>query len=201
MTCQCSPYHTNSALYPVIRHLERAAGFAPDDPDAVKLAKLETLLGATDGNPAAPATSLIADLLSLPIDRYAKLELSPPQRKAATIATLVDLLTRLAKDAPVLLLLEDAHWIDPTTKELWTRVIERIASTRSLALVTARPEFASPWTGPDHFSALELTRLTSAQSAELVAEIATFFSLSALISFGIWLVVPSGKVSVPVVAT
>ena len=173
VTCQCSPYHTNSALYPVIRHLERAAGFAPDDPDPVKLAKVETLLGATDGSPAAPAASLIADLLSLPIDRYAKLELSPPQRKTATITALVDLLGRLAEDGPVLLLLEDAHWIDPTTKELWTRLIEKIATTRLLALVTARPEFASPWNGPDHVSALELTRLSSAQSAELVAEIAT----------------------------
>jgi class 3 adenylate cyclase len=172
VTCQCSPYHTNSALYPVIRHLERAAGFAPDDPDPVKVAKLETLLGVTDSGSAAPAASLIADLLSLPTDRYAKLELSPPQRKAATIAALVDLLTRLAAATPVLLLLEDAHWIDPTTKELWTRLIGSIASTRLLALVTARPEFASPWTDPGQVSALELTRLTSAQSAELVAEIA-----------------------------
>ena len=172
VTCQCSPYHTNSALYPVIRHLERAAGFAPDDPDPVKLAKLETLLGATDGSPAVPAASLIADLLSLPTDRYAKLELPAPQRKAATIAALVDLLKRLAEDAPVLLLLEDAHWIDPTTKELWTRLIGSIAATRLLALVTARPEFTSPWTGPGQVPVLELTRLTSAQSAELVAEIA-----------------------------
>jgi class 3 adenylate cyclase len=172
VTCQCSPYHTNSALYPVIRHLERGAGFAPDDPDPVKLAKLVTLLAVTDGNPAAPAASLIADLLSLPTDRYAKLELTAPQRKAATITGLVDLLTRLAEDAPVLLLLEDAHWIDPTTKELWTRLIGSIASTRLLALITARPEFASPWTSPGQVSVLELTRLTSAQSAELVAEIA-----------------------------
>ena len=171
VTCQCSPYHTNSALYPVIRHLERAAGFAPEDSGTVKVRKLETMLGEANGSPVAP-TSLIADLLSLPVDRYAKLELSAPQRKAATTAALVDLLTRLAKDAPVLLLLEDAHWIDPTTKEVWTRLIDSIASTRLLALITARPEFTSPWTGRDHVSSVELTRLTSAQSAELVAGIA-----------------------------
>ena len=67
------------------------------------------------------------------------------------LSALVDLLTRLAEDAPVLLLLEDAHWIDPTTKELWTRLIDSITTTRLLALITARPEFASPWTGRAQF--------------------------------------------------
>jgi class 3 adenylate cyclase/predicted ATPase len=171
VTCQCSPYHTNSALYPVIRHLERAARFAPDDYDAVKLDKLEIMLGPTNKGPASPR-ALVADLLSLPTDRYSALDLSGPQRKAATIAALVDVLTRLADDAPVLLLLEDAHWIDPTTKELWTRLIDKIASTRLLALVTARPEFVSPWSDRTDVSSLELTRLVSAQSAELVADIA-----------------------------
>ncbi len=172
VTCQCSPYHTNSALYPVIRHLERAAGFAPDDADTVKLGKLEALLGATGAGGGARATSLIADLLSLPTDRYAPVDLAPPQRKAAMLTALVELLTRLANDAPVLLLLEDAHWIDPTTKELWTRLVDSIAAAPLLALVTARPEFAPPWTGREHVSSLELTRLTDAQAAQLVAVIA-----------------------------
>jgi class 3 adenylate cyclase/predicted ATPase len=171
VTCQCSPYHTNSALYPVIRHLERAAGFAPDDPDAVKLAKLEVMLGITKDSPPVPAAALIADLLSLPVERYPAIELAPPQRKAATLAALVELLTRLAADAPVLLLLEDAHWIDPTTKELWTRLIDAITATRLLALITARPEFASPWTGCAHVSSLELTRLGAEEAADLVGEI------------------------------
>jgi class 3 adenylate cyclase/predicted ATPase len=175
--CQCSPYHTNSALHPVIRHLERAAGFAPDDPDAVKLAKLEVMLGVTNDTPPVPAASLIADLLSLPVERYPVIDLAPPQRKAATLAALVELLTRLAADAPVLLLLEDAHWIDPTTKELWTRLVDGIASTRLLALVTARPEFALPWTGRPHVSSLELARLSAEEAAELVAEIAAPRSL------------------------
>ena len=172
ITCQCSPYHTNSALHPVIRHLERAAGFAPDDPDAVKLAKLEVMLGMKADGPPVPAAGLIADLLSLPLERYAAIDLAPPQRKAATLAALVELLTRLAADAPVLLLLEDAHWIDPTTKELWTRLVDGIVTARLLTLVTARPEFASPWTGRAHVTTLELTRLTAPEAAELVAEIA-----------------------------
>jgi len=111
-------------------------------------------------------------LLSLPVDRYAALDLSPPQRKASTLSALVELLTRLAADAPVLLLLEDAHWIDPTTTELWTRLIDSITATRLLAMITARPEFASPWTGRAHVSLLELARLTGAQCAQIVAEIA-----------------------------
>ena len=172
VTCQCSPYYTNSALHPVIRHLERAAGFAADDPDTVKVAKLERMLGVSNGSPDVPATSLLADLLSLPIDRYAALDLSPPQRKAATIAALVDLLKRLADDAPVLLLLEDAHWIDPTTTELWTKLLDSIAAIRLLALVTARPDFVLPWSERAHVSSLELARLTSGQAAELVTAIA-----------------------------
>ena len=172
VTCQCSPYHTNSALYPVIRHLERAAKFASDDSDTVKLAKLESMLGAPHFSIDAPATSLIADLLSPPMDRYVALDLTPPQRKAATVAALVDLLTRLAGNAPVLLLLEDAHWIDPTTMELWTRLVDSITTIRLLALVTARSEFTSPWTQRAHVSSIELARLTSVQAIELVTAFA-----------------------------
>jgi class 3 adenylate cyclase/predicted ATPase len=183
LTCQCSPYHTNSALHPVIRHLERAAGLAAGDDDTAKLAKLEAMLAAPNERPRQPETALIADLLSLPTDRYPAVELPPPQRKAATLSALVAVLTRLADEAPVLLLLEDAHWIDPTTKELWTRLIDGIVSTRLLALVTARPEFASPWTGRSHVSSIEVARITEAQAAELVAEIAAPRSLDpALVS-------------------
>jgi class 3 adenylate cyclase/predicted ATPase len=172
VTCQCSPYHTNSALHPVIRHLERAAGFAGSDTDEEKLSKLEAMLGVTGAATAPPAAALVADLLSLPVDRYPPLELAPPQRKAATLGALVQILTRLAVDAPVLLILEDAHWIDPTTQELWTRLIDGIGSAPLLALVTARPEFVPPWTGRAHVASLELTRLTAEQATELVLRIA-----------------------------
>ena len=172
VTCQCSPYHTNSALHPVIRHLERAAGFASDDIDEIKLTKLEAMLDRLEGSTSPAAKSLIADLLSLPTARYAALDMSIPQRKAALLSALVELLARLAADEPVLLLLEDAHWIDPTTTELWTRLIDSIAATRLLALITARPEFVSPWTARAHVSSLELARLTRAQAAQLAAEIA-----------------------------
>ena len=169
---QCSPYHTNSALHPVIRQFERSAGFALEDSAAKKLEKLEELLSATDNLTESTAT-LLADLLSIPLDgRYPPLELSPAQRKTATIAAIVHQLTRLAEQRPVLFVLEDAHWIDPTTQELVTRVIDCIASTRVLVLITARPEFLSPWTGRDHVTSLALSRLSKTQCAELIAGVA-----------------------------
>src|SRR2546428_4419139 len=173
LVCQCSPYHTNSALHPVIRQFERSAGFTQEDSAATKLEKLETLLSATD-NLSDSTRSLFADLLSIPLDdRYPPLDLAPAQRKAATIAAIVHQLTRLAEQKPVLFVLEDAHWIDPTTQELVTRVIDAIASTRVLALITARPEFPSPWTGRDHVTSLALSRLSKGQCTELIAGVAT----------------------------
>jgi class 3 adenylate cyclase len=166
---QCSPYHTNSALHPVIRHCERSAGFTLEDSTAIKLEKLETLLSATD-NLSDSTRNLFADLLSIPLDdRYPPLDLAPAQRKAATIAALIHQLSRLAEQKPVLLVLEDAHWIDPTTQELITCVIDGIASMPVLVLITARPEFLSPWTGRDHVTSLALSRLSKTQCAELIA--------------------------------
>ncbi len=173
LICQCSPYHTNSALHPVIRQFERSAGFALEDSAATKLEKLETLLSATD-NLTDSTASLLADLLSIPCDgHYPPLEFSPPQRKAATIAAIVHQVTRLAEQKPVLFVLEDAHWIDPTTQEFVTRLIDGIASTRVLVLITARPEFLSPWTGRDHVTSLALSRLSKTQCIELIAGVAT----------------------------
>ena len=173
VVCQCSPYHSNTALYPIMRHLELAAGFAPEDSAACKLEKLEVLLAATDTNTAV-TTSLMAELLSVPIDgRFAPLELSPAQRKAAVIATLIDQLTRLADQKPVLFVLEDAHWIDPTTQELMTRLLDGIAKTRILGLVTARPEYSPPKIGGQAMASCTLARLTREQCADLAAGTAT----------------------------
>ena len=166
--CQCSPYHTNSALHPVIRHLERGAGLAPEDSAACKLEKLEALLAAAGTNTAATA-SLMADLLSIPTDgRYPPLGLSPAQRKAATVASLVDQMTELAVQKPVLFVLEDAHWIDPTTQELMTRLIDGIAKARVLALITARPGYAAPQSKVP-IGTHVLSRLTKEQCVDLVA--------------------------------
>ena len=167
--CQCSPYHTNSALYPVIRHLERGAGFALEDSAACKLEKLQALLAGAGTNTAA-TTSLMADLLSIPTDdRYPSLGLSPAQRKAATVASLVDQMTALAVQKPVLFVLEDAHWIDPTTQELVTRLIDGIAKARVLALITARLEYAPVRTNGGSTTSRVLSRLTKQECIDLVA--------------------------------
>jgi tetratricopeptide (TPR) repeat protein len=147
------------------------------DSDAAKLEKLEALLGPQVNETAGRTMRLMAELLSLPTEGFPPLDLSPPQRKVATITALLDLLIRLADVAPVLVVLEDAHWCDPTTLDLWTRLIVRIGSSRVLVLVTARPEFVSPWGQISLVGSMELVSLTASQSAELVAEIAAPQSL------------------------
>ncbi len=175
--CQCSPYHTNSALHPVIRHLERAAGFAGDDSTARKLEKLESIFAGSGGDIAA-TSRLMADLLSIPTgDRYPPTEIAPAQRKAATIAALVDQLTRLGDREPVLFVLEDAHWVDPTTRELVTRLIDGTVGARVLVLVTARMEFDSPWPSGGRIASCVLRQLGKEQCANLVAGIAAGRSL------------------------
>ena len=142
---QCSPYHRDSALYPVIQHLARAAGFAPADSADARIDKLRVMFArrAASDETAVP---LLAELLSIPAGAsLAQLSLTPAQRKAATIALLVDEIVRLGESDPVLLVLEDAHWIDPTTLELMTRLADSLSHARLLALVSARPDFAPPW--------------------------------------------------------
>jgi class 3 adenylate cyclase/predicted ATPase len=176
--CQCSPYHTNSALHPIIRQLEQAAGFTLENSAAIKLEKLEAVLSATN-NLNDSTRRLFADLLSVPLgDHHPPLDLTPSQRKAATIAAIVHQLTQLAVQKPVLFVLEDAHWIDPTTLELVSRLIDGIASARVLLLITARPEFSSPWTGNSHVTPLALSRLSKTQCNELIAGVAMAQALS-----------------------
>ncbi len=143
-----------------------------------KLDKLDAWL-AKAGMPLSPIAPLLANLLSLPAEgRYPPLELTPAQFKNAAISALVDYILHLSERDPVLLDLEDAHWIDPTTLELMTRLIDSIASARVLVVVTARPEFVSPWTGRDHVLTLALSRLSRTQCAEIVAGIAAAHSLA-----------------------
>lgn len=169
VVCQCSAYHVNSALYPVIKQLERAIEFTAEDSAEEKLKKLTNFLGTTD-SVSESTIDLFAELLSIPHPRGENTqELSPAQRKAATIAALVHQLLRLAGQKPVLFVLEDAHWIDPTTLEFLTRLIDGLDSARLLVLVTARPEFSSPWTQRSQVTSLALTRLGKTECAELVA--------------------------------
>ena len=175
---QCSPYHSNTALYPLMRQIELAADFVVNDSPEQKLDKLEAWLTAA-GTPIQPTAFLLADLLSLPAaSRYPPLELTPAQRKNATVSALVNRLLHISEHEPVLFVLEDAQWIDATTLEFLTRLIDSIPSARILIIVTARQEFASPWSGRDHVTALALGRLGKAQCAEIVAGIAAAQSIT-----------------------
>jgi class 3 adenylate cyclase/tetratricopeptide (TPR) repeat protein len=176
---QGSPYYSDSALFPVIKHLTRVAGFAAPDSAAERIGKLRASFAQRAASDMA-ALPLLAELLSIPVDGLAPpLSLTPPQRKAATIALLVDEIVRLGETDPVLLVLEDAHWVDATTLELIMRLADSIGDARLLAVVTARPEFAAPWQTRPHSTLLTLGRLGRADCARLVAGVAAAHDLPA----------------------
>ena len=165
----CSAHHTNSALYPFIRQLERAARFERSDSPAEKFAKLESLLVRAD---ADRILLPLANLLSLPPgDRYGFPELSPQKRKETTLAAFLSQLEGLAVRQPVFAIVEDVHWADPTSLELLTMALERVSRLRVLLLITARPEFTPPWPGYAHVTTISLTRLNRRNGAALVERV------------------------------
>ena len=156
---QCSPYHTDSALRPIITQLERAAGFKADDTAEQRLDKLELLLASAASRVQA-ATPLFAAVLSIPFGaRYPPLALSPAQQRRRTLAALLDRYESLARQQPLLLLFEDAQWADATSLELLDLTVERVRRLRVLALFTFRSEFETPWVGLPNVSSLTLGRL------------------------------------------
>jgi class 3 adenylate cyclase/predicted ATPase len=168
---QCSPYHVNTALHPVIEQFERAAGFSRGDSTVQKLDKLEAVLGqGTTG--IAEIGPLFAALLSLDAgERYTSLAMTPQQQKEETLKALADQLLALADREPVLMLFEDAHWIDPTTQEVLDLLVPMIASRRVLLVLTHRPGYQSQWSGHGHALTLTLTRLGRSQAGALVAKV------------------------------
>jgi len=167
----CSSYHQDSALYPFIDQLGRAAVFARDDPPASKLEKLEALL--TLAGPPDEDVTLLADLLLLPASgRHSLPDLSPRRKKERTLEALLRQLEGLAHQQPVLMVFEDAHWIDPTSLELLDLAIERVGSLPVLLIVTFRPEFQPPWTGQPQVTMLALNRLDRHDRTVLVEQIA-----------------------------
>jgi class 3 adenylate cyclase/tetratricopeptide (TPR) repeat protein len=168
---QCSPYHTNSALYPFIAQLERAAEIKPDDPSGQKLDKREAVLAMGTSRVQAVAP-LFAALLSIPFDeRYPPLALSPTQQRRQTLAALLDQLEGLARQQPVLLFFEDAHWADATSLELLDLTVERVRQLPVLALFTFRSEFEPPWAGLPNVGTLALGRLDRADAQSMVARV------------------------------
>src|SRR3982075_1867546 len=164
----CSAHHTNSALYPFIGQLERAARFERSDSPAEKFAKLEALL-VRSGADADRVVAPLANLLSLPPnDRYRLPELSPQKLKEMTLAALSAQLDGLAARQPVFIIFEDVHWADPTSLELLTGTLEQVQGLPVLLLITARPEFTPPWPGHAHVTTVSLTRLSRNDGAALI---------------------------------
>ncbi|MDA9489444.1 AAA family ATPase [Bradyrhizobium sp. CCBAU 11361] len=167
----CSPHHQTSPLHPVIGLLERAAGFAADDPAATRLDKLEALL-ALSSNDVTGVAPLLAALLSLETGaRYPPLDESPHRQKERTLEVLIDQVLGLAAHQPVLALYEDVHWADPTSLELLDLLIDRVQGAPVLVLITFRPEFEPSWTHYAHVTALTLSRLSRRQGAAMVARL------------------------------
>jgi TOMM system kinase/cyclase fusion protein len=171
--CQCSPYHQHTALYPWIDLLERVVlRFTREESAQQKLSKLEGHL-VQYGLPLAEALPLFATLLSLPLpSAYAPLHGSPEQQKQQTLHALLTILLRIAAQQPLLLVVEDLHWVDPSTLELLSLLVDQGPTARILMLLTCRPDFRPPWIGRSHCTQVTLSRLPRRQAAELTGRVA-----------------------------
>jgi class 3 adenylate cyclase/tetratricopeptide (TPR) repeat protein len=169
---RCSPYHTNSALYPVIEHLKQRLQWQPEDTPDVKLAKLEQGLRSYYFA-SETVVALLATLLSVPLPegRDPPVHLSPPQQKQQTWDALTTWVVEEARRQPVLVVYEDLHWADPSTLEWLSLLIEEVPTARMLALLTGRPEFRPPWPPRSHVTQLTLTRFTRAQVEHMIAQV------------------------------
>ena len=166
----CSPQHTDSAFYPIIGQMERAAGLAHDDTPQARLNKLDALLAQTSTNKQDAA--LFAEMLSLSNDgRYPTLDFASQQRRQRTLEALTAQLVRLAGQRPLLMIFEDVHWIDPTSLEALGRTVDRIKSLQASLVVTFRPEFNAPWAGQSHVTSFTLNRLGEREAAAIVARL------------------------------
>ncbi len=167
---QCSPYAMKIAFSPVIEQLQFAADFRSEDPPEQKLDKLELLLSQAldDVSKAAP---LLAALLSLPGDRYPPITMSPQRQKLETIAALIEQLEGLARRQPVLMLVEDLHWMDPSTLETFDAVVEQAQTLPVAVVMTHRPEFEYTWGRFGHVTQISLNRLNRAHGKRLSEEV------------------------------
>ena len=168
----CSPHHTHSPLYPIIEQLERVASFRPDSSARAKLARLEHLLGPTASNLSRDA-AVVADLLAVPLEEHdATPALSPQQKLELTLTVLLEQIEGVAARAPLLIVFEDVHWIDPTSLELLDRIILRIADFPVLLVITFRPEFQPTWLGLRNVTMLPLSRLGRRDATAIIGSMA-----------------------------
>ena len=170
---RCSPYHANSAFYPIIEHTQRALGWQPDDTAEDQWAKLEQGLGDANLH-LEEAVPLVASLLSIPLPagRYAPLTLSSQQQRQHTQDVLVAWLLAEAERHPVLAVWEDLHWADPSTLETLGLLVEQAPTAAMLHVLTFRPEFEPPWPSRSHLTPITLNRLERLQAEGLVMRLA-----------------------------
>jgi class 3 adenylate cyclase/predicted ATPase len=167
----CSPHHQDSALYPSVRQLERAAGFRREDTSEQRLAKLEAVLSQATSD-LSEAVPLFAELLSIPTsDRYRPLDVTPQKRKEKTLHAQLAQVEGLASRQPVLMVFEDIQWSDPTTRESLELLIDRVPTMPVMVILTFRPEFVAPWVDRPHVTLLSLTRLPPQHQGEMIAHI------------------------------
>ena len=166
----CSAQHTASALHPIIGQMERAAGLAHDDNARARLDKLDALL--EQASTSVEERALFAELLSIASDgRYPPLAFSAQQRRQRTFDAILLQIAERARSAPLLMIFEDAHWIDPTSLELLWRAVDQIASMRVLLIVMFRPEFEAPWVGRRHVAPLTLNRLSQREIGAMIDQV------------------------------
>jgi class 3 adenylate cyclase len=171
LTFRCSPYHTNSALYPVIAHLQRVLQWRPEATPAERLERLEHVLRAAR-LPLGEAVPLVAALLSVPLaERYPSLDWSPQKQKQKTYEALVAWLVAEAERQPVLAVWEDLHWADPSSLEWLGLVLDQTPTVPLCHLLTCRPEFPPPWAPRSYLTQLTLARLTRPQVEEMVRRV------------------------------
>jgi predicted ATPase len=164
----CSPHHQDSAFYPIITQLERAAGLRREDTDEERLTKVEEVL-AQGTNDLSEAVSLLAALLSIPTgNRFPLLNFSPQKLKEKTLKAFLAQVQGLSAQQPVLMILEDAQWIDPTSRETFDLIVDQIPNLRVLLVITYRPEFAPPWVGRSQVTLLTINRLPPRQRVGLI---------------------------------
>jgi len=171
MRYQCSPHHANNPLFPIAEQIRHAAGFVSGELPATRLDRLEAVV-TLSGLECQEIVPLLAALFSVPtIGRYPTLEIPPSEVRERTITALIELFVGLTRKAPVLALCEDAHWIDPTSLDLFGRLMERLQELPVLAVVTFRPEFAPPWAGLGHVTAHTLSRFGRRHSVSMIEEL------------------------------
>ncbi len=168
LTFQCSPYHLNTSLHPVIERIRRGADIQLTDSPAKKLVKLESILDQT-GSDIEDVVPLFAALLSIPLeDRYPELDLNPERQKEKTMQVMAAQLEKLSHHKPLLIIFEDLHWIDPTSFEFLESLVERAQNLRILLITTFRPDFAPRWSSYTHITALTLNRFSRAKVFDMI---------------------------------